>query len=96
MVSSSSMYLIEFFEGVHRMQMVQRRKKEMSSHTAGITHATRHRSLCSSVVLKWISNVIQPSDRATAMVREFANFRYISSFAVILLACKNQINHRIH
>jgi hypothetical protein len=36
------------------------------------------------------SNVIQPSDTATAMIKAFFNFRYISSFVVIRFACKHQ------
>jgi hypothetical protein len=35
-------------------QTSQSSEKEMSCHTAGITHAARHRSLYSSVDLKWI------------------------------------------
>ena len=59
----------------------------MSCHTAGITHATRHRSLWyPSVDLKCTSNVIHPSDTATAIVSEVASRRYISTLAAIRLA----------
>jgi hypothetical protein len=47
-------YLIELGEGAHMRQTAQSSEKEMSCHTAGITHAARHRSLYSSVDLKWI------------------------------------------
>ena len=50
----TSVYLVEPCEGAQMRQMAQSSEKEMSCHTAGITHAARHRSLYSSVDLKWI------------------------------------------
>jgi hypothetical protein len=41
------------------------------------------------LVLEFTSNVIQPSDTATAMIKALFNLRYISSFAAIRFACKH-------
>jgi len=41
------------------------------------------------LVLEFTSNVIQPSDTATAMIKALFNLRYISSFAVVRFACKH-------
>ena len=38
------------------------------------------------------SNVIQPSDTATAMINALLSLRYISSFAVIRLAYRKWIS----
>jgi hypothetical protein len=46
-------YLVELCDGAHMRQTAQSREKEMSCHPAGMTHAARHRSLYSSVHLKY-------------------------------------------
>ena len=47
---------------------------------------TQKKGVC---LVEFTSNVIQPSDTATAMIKALFNLRYISSFAVIRFACKH-------